>query len=331
MRVSARVSISVSPKRFQLLTLAAIWSLAAIIVTGAAVRLTGSGLGCPDWPTCDGGSVVPHADYGYHAWIEFINRLVTGLVGLAVAGAVLGALWRVPKRWDLIWWGLGLVVGIVAQVLLGAWVVTSHLAPWIVMAHFLLAMVMLWNAIMLHHRAKLGDAPAAPTAPTNPNYTAAPTTPAASATPATPLVRWLMWLIAALAGWVLVSGTVVTGSGPHGGDEEAERLSFDISNVARIHAVSVLVLLAGVLGLFWLLARSADWPRHYQASYLLLGALLAQGFIGYVQYFNDVPELLVGMHIVGGISVWWAVLNLHLTVLPPRQGLGRRRPTPTPA
>ena len=219
-----RVSASISPQRFQLLTLAAIWSLAAIVVTGAAVRLTGSGLGCPDWPTCEGGEWVPPANY--HALIEFINRLVTGLVSLAVAGAVLGALWRAPKRKDLIWWALGLVGGIVVQVLLGRWVVTSHLTPWVVMAHFLVSMVMLWNAIVLHHRAKLADAPAAPAAP------------------ATPLVRWLMWLIAALAGWVLVSGTVVTGSGPHGGDEEAERLSFDISNVARIHAVSVLVLLA---------------------------------------------------------------------------------------
>ena len=293
------------------------------MVTGAAVRLTGSGLGCPDWPTCGDGSMVPTTDHDYHSWIEFINRLVTGLVGLAVALAVLGALWRVPKRRDLIWWAWGLVVGIVVQILLGRWVVTSHLAPWVVMAHFLLAIVMLWNAIVLHHRAKLGDEVGAPGA-ANPS-------PAAATAPATPPIRWLTWLISTLAAWVVVSGTVVTGAGPHGGDENAERLSFDISNVARIHAVSVIVLLAGVLGLFWLLARTADWPRCSQASYLLLGVILTQGFIGYVQYFNDVPELLVGMHIVGAISVWWAILNLHLTVLPPRQGLGRRRPAPTPA
>ena len=330
-----RVSVTVSPKRFQRLTFAAIWSLAAIMVTGAAVRLTGSGLGCPDWPTCGAGSMVPTADHDYHSWIEFINRLVTGLVGLAVALAVLGALWRVPKRWDLVWWALGLVAGTVAQVLLGRWVVTSHLTPWIVMAHFLLAIVMLWNAIVLHHRAKLSDTSTNPS-PTDPGHATAPvpsTAPVSSTAPtapaiapanptrtATPLVRWLMWLVGALAAWVVVSGTVVTGAGPHGGDEQAERLSFDISNVARIHAVSVLVLLALVLGLFWLLMRTADWPRYYQASYLLLGVILAQGFIGYVQYFNDVPELLVGMHIVGAISVWWAALNLHLTVLPPRQG-----------
>lgn len=292
-----------TPQTYQKFTLAAIWSLGAIVVTGAAVRLTGSGLGCPDWPTCDDKQLV--SPWEYHAVIEFGNRLVTGLVAAAVVLAVLGSIWRQPRRMDLVWWSLGLVAGVLAQVGLGAWVVTSHLTPWIVMAHFLVSMVLLWNAIVLHHRAKLPDG----------NAAGAPKPIA----PLGPAVRPLMWLVGVLAAWVLVSGTIVTGAGPHGGDEEAERLNYDISNVARIHAIGVITLLVAVLALFWLLSRSPSWSIHHQATYTLLGVILAQGFVGYVQYFNDVPELLVGVHIIGAVSVWWAVLNLHLVVLPPRR------------
>lgn len=314
-----------TPRLYQKFTLGAIWSLAAIVVTGAAVRLTGSGLGCPDWPTCDDKQLV--SPWEYHAVIEFGNRLVTGLVSAAVVMAVLGSIWRRPRRMDLVWWSLGLVAGVLAQVLLGRWVVTSHLTPWIVMAHFLVSMVLLWNAIVLHHRAKLPDGDAggvaahAPLAPRAPRAPGAPTNPLAAA------VRPLMWLVGVLSVWVLVSGTIVTGAGPHGGDEEAERLNYDISNVARIHAIGVIVLLVAVLALFWLLSRSPSWARHHQATYTLLGIILAQGFVGYVQYFNDVPELLVGIHVIGAVSVWWAVLNLHLVVLPPRRGLSPRRPS----
>ena len=127
-------------------------ALGAIVLTGVSVRLTGSGLGCPDWPSCDD-QFFPTEENQYHAWIEFGNRLVTGIVSVAVVLAVLGSLWRVPRRNDLVWWSLGLVAGVGAQVILGRWVVTSELEPWVVIAHFLLSMVLLWNAIVLHHRA----------------------------------------------------------------------------------------------------------------------------------------------------------------------------------
>ncbi len=315
--------MSVSPERFQRFALWAIWSLAAIVVTGVAVRLTGSGLGCPDWPTCEDKQLV--SPWEYHAVIEFGNRLVTGLVSLAVALAVLGSIWRRPKRMDLIWWSLGLVAGVGAQVLLGRWVVTSHLTPWIVMAHFLVSMVLLWNAIVLYHRAKLpddgvGTAQTSVAQQTGPHQTAVTPTHHPAVTPTHhPAVRFLMWLIGAVTVWVLVSGTIVTGAGPHGGDEDAERLNYDISNVARIHAIGVIVLLVLVLWMFWILSRHESWGHYYQSTYALLGVILAQGFIGYVQYFNDVPELLVGIHVAGAISVWWAMLNLHLTVLPPKR------------
>lgn len=344
------------------------------MVTGAAVRLTGSGLGCPDWPTCEEEQLV--APLEYHAIIEFGNRLVTGLVSIAVVLAVLGSVWvRYPqgtnrgasrrssdtqpgdpppanpaearaadtqpsraadtqpsRRADLIWWSLGLVAGVGGQVILGRWVVTSHLAPWIVISHFLLSMVLLWNAVVLHHRAKM---------PTH--------QPRTLLRPNLPHSAWfggLAWLMSLTAVWVIVSGTIVTGSGPHGGDEEAERLSFDITNVARLHAVGVIVLVSVVVVLLWMSYRGAQSgagrepissratnggatnreattrntaPRNellpiQKALGTLLVILLIQGAVGYVQYLTDVPVLLVGIHVVGSISVWWAVLHAHLSL-----------------
>ena len=146
------MKINVKPSAYRRITLWTIVALGAIVLTGVSVRLTGSGLGCPDWPSCDD-QFFPTEENQYHAWIEFGNRLVTGVVSVAVVLAVLGSLWRVPRRNDLVWWSLGLVAGVGAQVILGRWVVTSELEPWVVIAHFLLSMVLLWNAIVLHHRA----------------------------------------------------------------------------------------------------------------------------------------------------------------------------------
>ena len=291
------MKIHISPAAYRRITFWTIVALGAIVLTGVSVRLTGSGLGCPDWPSCDD-QFFPTEENQYHAWIEFGNRLVTGVVSVAVVLAVLGSLWRVPRRNDLVWWSLGLVAGVGAQVILGRWVVTSELKPWVVIAHFLLSMVLLWNAIVLHHRAdernrrdrsqtlRLGDS----------------------------RLRAVLWAMSALAGWVLVNGTLVTGSGPHGGDENAERLSFDIADVARLHSISVIVFCVLVLGIFWMLFRSPLPEEALKPMYVLLVVIAMQGFIGYLQYFNDVPELLVGMHVLGAISVWWATLHAHLTV-----------------
>ena len=294
---SLAVKIHISPAAYRRITFWTIVALGAIVLTGVSVRLTGSGLGCPDWPSCDD-QFFPTEENQYHAWIEFGNRLVTGVVSVAVVLAVLGSLWRAPRRNDLVWWSLGLVAGVGAQVILGRWVVTSELKPWVVIAHFLLSMVLLWNAIVLHHRAdernrrdrsptlRLGDS----------------------------RLRAVLWAMSALAGWVLVNGTLVTGSGPHGGDENAERLSFDIADVARLHSISVIVFCVLVLGIFWMLFRSSLPEEALKPMYVLLVVIAMQGFIGYLQYFNDVPELLVGMHVLGAISVWWATLHAHLTV-----------------
>ncbi|HCK75190.1 MAG TPA: cytochrome oxidase assembly protein, partial [Acidimicrobiaceae bacterium] len=138
-------------RQYHLLARVALWLLASIVVSGAAVRLTGSGLGCSDWPNCEPGQLIPAADI--HAWVEFGNRLVTGLVSVAVVLAVLGSLRRVPRNSTLTKWSIGLVVGVIAQIILGAITVMSHLSPPIVMGHFLLSMVLVWNAVVLVARA----------------------------------------------------------------------------------------------------------------------------------------------------------------------------------
>ena len=293
-------------------------ALGAIVLTGVSVRLTGSGLGCPDWPSCDD-QFFPTEENQYHAWIEFGNRLVTGVVSVAVVLAVLGSLWRAPRRNDLVWWSLGLVAGVGAQVILGRWVVTSELEPWVVIAHFLLSMVLLWNAIVLHHRADEGNrrdrSPIASRSPISSNNISLNNGISSQTLRlGDSRLRAMLWAMSALAGWVLVNGTLVTGSGPHGGDENAERLSFDIADVARLHSISVIVFCVLVLGIFWMLFRSPLPEEALKPMYVLLVVIAMQGFIGYLQYFNDVPELLVGMHVLGAISVWWATLHAHLTV-----------------
>ncbi|MDP9070536.1 MAG: COX15/CtaA family protein, partial [Actinomycetota bacterium] len=149
----------ITPAGYRRVTLFALVALSFIVVTGAAVRLTGSGLGCTDWPTCEQGRLAPSEITDAPAMIEFTNRLVTGLVSVAVILAVAGALRRAPRRLDLVWLAAGLVAGVLAQIVLGGLVVLFELSPRLVMGHFLLSMVILWNATVLHHRAGRSDGP----------------------------------------------------------------------------------------------------------------------------------------------------------------------------
>ncbi len=228
--------------RYRHVTLAAAILLALIIVSGAAVRLTGSGLGCPEWPNCTAGKLTAGASDDVHAQIEFANRMVTGLVSLAVIVAVLGSLVRLPRRKDLIWLSVGLVVGVVAQALLGALVVSELLDPPFVMGHFLLSAVLLADAIVLYHRAGIPDDMRS--------------RPALS-----PGTIWLGRLLVLSASVVLVTGTVVTGAGPHSGDAgtnadlKATRLNFAVPEVARIHGTTVMVFLALTLITLWVVSR----------------------------------------------------------------------------
>jgi cytochrome c oxidase assembly protein subunit 15 len=280
-----------TPATYRRVTWVAALAVGFIIVTGGAVRLTGSGLGCPDWPTCESHRVV--APLEYHAMVEFVNRTITGIVSVAVILAVLGALVREPRRRDLTWLSLGLVGGVVAQIVLGGLTVLFELKPGFVMAHFLLSLVLLADAVVLHHRAGRPDA--------------------GTARPVVPRDLVLMGrLVVIAAGLSVFLGTVVTGSGPHGGDPDVERLPFAVRDVARAHGASVMLFIAIILITLWRLQKAGAPPSLMRTGEVLVAVAVAQAAVGYVQYFTGVPVLLVGVHIAGAAAVWAASVRFLL-------------------
>ena len=280
----------ISAAQYRAITVAALVAICAIIVTGAAVRLTGSGLGCADWPACSSTKFIDVSSR--HAAIEQVNRLFTGFVSLAVIAAVLGSLVRSPRRGDLTVLSLGLVTGVVAQILLGGVTVLVDLHPAAVQGHMLLSLVLVANSVVLVRRASEPDdgVVVRPVSPEISRHTAG---------------------VAALTALALVTGTVVTGAGPHAGDEEARRYGVAIADAARVHGTSVVLAVVAVLVLAWRLRRRpaertelAEW-----VSAWIVVALL-QGAIGYIQYFNEVPALLVGIHVFGATVLWAVTVGL---------------------
>ena len=276
----------------------ALWLLVFIVVTGAAVRLTGSGLGCSDWPTCEQGRVV--APLELHPMIEFVNRAITGLVSAAVALAVLGSLRRTPRRPDLTGLSLGLVAGVVAQIVLGGLVVLFELNPVLVQGHFVVSMLLVADAVVLHHRAGQPGGGARPLV--------------------APLLRRLSAVLVALAAVVILTGTVVTGAGPHAGDTRAKRLDVAIGDAARIHGTVVIMFLAAVLVAVWLIRRHQAPVAVRHRAEALLTVLVLQAAIGYTQYFTEIPPLLVGLHVLGATLVWITVLRFALGLSGPADG-----------
>jgi cytochrome c oxidase assembly protein subunit 15 len=275
----------VSPPAYRRATLAALILLTVIVVTGAAVRLSDSGLGCSDWPNCDQHHFVRVSSL--HQSIEQGNRLFTGLVVVAVIVAVLGSVRRVPYRRDLVWLSWGLVAGVIGQIVLGGITVLFDLNPALVACHFLLSIALVTDAVILHHRAssEFGDV---------------------SRVVAARDITRMTWGVVAAASAVIVMGTVVTGTGPHGGDAKAPRFQFVLTDVARIHSLLVWVLVALTVAL-------ALRTRH-RAVTVLLAVEVAQGAIGYTQYFTGVPVGLVAVHIVGVLAVWIAALRTKLVL-----------------
>jgi heme a synthase len=279
-----------SAAQYRVITLLVVVAVAVIVVTGAAVRLTDSGLGCPDWPRCTQYRFVAKASF--HPQIEQLNRDFTGLVSIGVAVAVLGSLVLVPRRRDLIGWSLGLVGGLVAEIVLGGIVVLSHLWPPFVAAHFLLGMALVWNAVVLHERTGHPDSPGTLTV--------------------APAVRSLGRVLIALAGAVFVTGTVVTGSGPHGGDEHVRRLPFLVEDVARIHSLTAWTFLAATAVTLVVLHRTGATAEASRRGAALTVLIVAQGALGYTQYFLGVPPGLVLLHVVGAVAVWIVALRFYL-------------------
>ena len=320
-------SFSISPAQYQKITRISLLLLAFIIVTGAAVRLSGSGLGCSDWPTCENDQLVAEID-DVHAMVEFVNRVITGFVALAVIIAVLGSLFRTPKRKDLTYLSIGLVFGVIVQVIVGALVVREHLPPSLVITHFLVSMVLVWNAVELDHRSRLPDR-------------------ADKSLPAKTL-KGLTKLLLAIGVVVIVTGTIVTGSGPHSGAEkqqilealknqgetpaistlEVERLPFDVPDVARIHGISVMIFLLLTLRVLFMIKRNS--PTLLPNGQNLMAAIIVQAGIGYLQYFTGVPALLVGIHVAGATLIWVMILRLYLSVhqpIPKKSKIAAQSPT----
>jgi cytochrome c oxidase assembly protein subunit 15 len=277
-----------SPATYRRITLFSAWAVGFIILTGGLVRVTGSGLGCPDWPTCTRHQVL--APWQYHAWVEFGNRIVTGAVSLAVALAVLGALVRDPRRRDLTLLSCGLVAGVLAQIVLGGETVRHQLAPPFVMGHFLLSMLLLWDAVVLHSRAGTPDGAARPVRLVAPEQVT------------------MARLCAGAAGVVVFLGTVVTSTGPHGGDPKARRLGYSLHDVARLHGSAVWLFLALTAATLWSMSRAGVPARVMRRGQVVIALIVAQGSVGYAQYFSGVPAWLVGIHLAGAASVWAAVI-----------------------
>ncbi|HEX6424560.1 MAG TPA: COX15/CtaA family protein [Acidimicrobiales bacterium] len=286
-----------SPPAYRRLALATLVALVLVSVVGAGVRLTGSGLGCSTWPACESDSFTPRSASDGHAMIEFVNRLINAAVGLLAIAAVVGARRRRPRRADLVRWSQAVLGWVLANGLVGAVVVWLHLSPVSVIAHFVLALGAIWSALVLHRRAGEDDG-------AGERRRLAATAPFVNATRA----------LVAAAGAVLLTGTVVTGSGPHAGDERADRLALEIGTVVRVHGVSMLVFLALTVAVVRMAHRGDAGPTVVQRSHELLVVLVAQAAVGYWQYFTGVPALLVAFHVLGALLVWVAVLRLSLSL-----------------
>lgn len=270
-----------------------VFTQSAIVVTGGAVRITGSGLGCSTWPECTPGSYTPTPDQPeapLHAWIEFGNRLLTFVLLLNALMLMISILRN--RRKELRKMGAFQIIGILAQGVLGGITVLTGLNPATVAAHFLLSIVLIAGALSLRQRVYLRT----------PSYLVL-----------LPIVKRLMALHLLLTCAVLFVGTIVTGSGPHAGDTTAERFNLDARTMSWIHADLVIALIGVTVAL--LIAVRLGESEVTRAAILkkvqlFLLIALSQGAIGYVQYFTGLPEILVGMHLVGAVVVWLAAWNL---------------------
>jgi heme a synthase len=291
----------ISPPLIRRIYKANLVAQAAIVVTGAVVRITGSGLGCPTWPQCVEGSYVPtsrQVESELHKYIEFGNRLLTfvlaALAIAAVVAAIIDARRRsrngLPRRRSLTVLATIPLIGTIIQAVLGGITVLTQLNPVTVSAHFLVSMVLIAACVLLVARS--GDPVDSPTTWLVP-----------------PPVRLLGWLVIAVTSVVVVLGVIVTGSGPHSGDAEVEaRFSFDPRTVAWLHADSVLLMLGLLIG-FAIAVRVTTSPKKLNRRInILLVVVLIQGFVGYLQYFTGLPELLVSIHVLGAVLVWTAAL-----------------------
>ena len=264
---------------------------AALVVTGGAVRLTGSGLGCPTWPECTPGSYtpVPHqAEPQLNVWIEFGNRLLTFVLVIASIAVIIAVL--KSKRKDLRGLAIGQFLGIFGQGILGGITVLTDLNPIPVAGHLLLSIILIAGATSLYSRRRSAAVFVKPES----------------------LTSKISLAHVAISFLVIILGTIVTGSGPHAGDAQAKRFGFDIRTVAWMHADVVIFLLGLTLAFYVAQGTSAKTKKTIKTFTVIA---LAQGAIGYIQYFTGIPEILVAAHLLGATFVWIAAWRIRLSVI----------------
>ncbi|MEU6274899.1 COX15/CtaA family protein [Streptomyces populi] len=284
--------------------LAALVMAVVIVVTGGAVRLTGSGLGCPTWPKCTDDSLTATSAMGFHGAIEFGNRMLTYVLCAAVGWAIVAARSQKPWRRGLTRLGWAQFWIVMGNAVLGGIVVLVGLNPYTVAAHFLLSTALITVATLMWQRTREGDAAPRPLVGKS--------------------VQQLVWFLVAASVLLIAVGTVVTGAGPHAGDSsEVDRIPVDWENVAKLHAVLAWIVVTLTFAL-WFVLKAVDAPRGpLRCTRDLFLILLSQGVLGYVQYFTDLPEALVALHMLGSCLVWVGVLRVLLAL--------RERPQESPA
>ena len=267
-----------------------------IVLTGGAVRLTGSGLGCPDWPTCYRHQIA--GSWSIHPLIEYTNRIVTIALVIVTAVTLVAAWLRTERRRDLIGFAGLLVLGVFADAILGAFVVYSKLNPWLVSLHMILSLAMVVVGAILYHRSK---------------YVYGPGTRADVRDPHFRLIARLLWIPFVL---VLFAGTATTGSGPHAGAAQgqlvARRLPFSFADAAWVHSVLAVLFLGLVTGLVFAIWRSGVPDALRLGVRRLVLIALVQALIGFTQYLTHVPVVLVELHIAGAVSLSIGVTQFHL-------------------
>ncbi|MFF2964905.1 heme A synthase [Streptomyces sp. NPDC057963] len=284
-----------SPRTVRRAAMSAIVMAVVIVMTGGAVRLTGSGLGCPTWPKCTDESLTTTSEMGFHGVIEFGNRMLTYVLCAAVGWAIIAARSAKPWRRSLTRLGWVQFWVVMGNAVLGGIVVLVGLNPYTVAAHFLLTTALLSVALVTWQRVREGDG--------------APRPLVGKA------VSQLTWLLVVAAGLLIAVGTVVTGAGRHAGDSsDVHRIPLDWKMITQLHADLAWVVVALTVAL-WFVLKAVDAPIGplHRARDLFL-VLMGQGVIGYVQYFTDTPEILVGLHMLGSCLVWIAVVRVLLSL-----------------
>lgn len=298
--VSSRLPI-VSVSLFRRLSAITLGLVALIVLTGAGVRLTGSGLGCSDWPDCTRGHLTPALHF--HSMIEFSNRMVTVVLVIAVAITFLAALRRRPYRRDLVWLSAGLVVGILAEAVVGGIVVYTKLNPYVVSVHFLATMLLLVNAVVLLHRSDRDYRSGS-------GHLLVPRA-----------VLWFYRGVIALLGVVIIAGSATTGTAPDAGGASgqlvAKRIPVSLRTMTEIHAGFALLLLGMTIGLVVVLMVIDVPERVRKAGRILLIVMAAQAGVGYTQFFTHLPAVLVEIHELGvtvlliGVTQSFMAITFH--------------------